>query len=348
MRLSFASRSSRSLGLGVAAALAVGVVALAPGSAASTGAASFVVTHAPASLAGSNDAGEPSIGSDQRTGNAMFQSGLRTYRVSFDAVGRASFTDRSSTLTSLTSLDPILFTDPRTNRTFVSQLLGGCSLMAYTDDDGQSWTQNPVGCGIGAAADHQTVGGGAFAPTATGIGVGYPDITYYCAQAVVSAQCSASHDGGLTYGPGVPIYTALDCGGLHGHIMVGRDGAAYVPNADCNGRQGFSVSTDNGLTWSVEAVPGSTTQDESDPAVGVGAAGTAYLGFAQSRGAGGTSPDVSVYRNGAFTAPYDVSGGRISNVQFPRMVAGDDNRAAFAFLGTTTPGDDQAADFTGT
>jgi len=32
----------------------------------------------------------------------------------------------------------------------------------------------------------------------------------------------------------------------------------------------------------------------------------------------------------------------IQNSQFPEVVAGDDNRAAFAWLGTTTPGDDQA------
>jgi hypothetical protein len=37
----------------------------------------------------------------------------------------------------------------------------------------------------------------------------------------------------------------------------------------------------------------------------------------------------------------------IKNIQFPRVVAGDGDRAAFAFLGTTTGGDDQAAGFPG-
>ena len=348
MHLHLPCRTLRSRSLAVAALTAAAIVAVAPSSGAATGAASYVVTHAPTALAGSNDAGEPSIGSDWKTGNAMYQSGLRTFRVGFDPAGRASFTDKSSTLTSAQGLDPILFTDHRTNRTFVSQLLGACSLMASSDDDGASWSQNPIGCGVGTVADHQTVGGGPFAATPTGVGVGYPDITYYCAQAVVSAECAASHDGGRTYGPGVPIYSALDCGGLHGHVMVAPDGTAYVPNGDCGGKQGVSVSKDNGLTWTVQTVPGSTTQSESDPAVGIGSAGTAYLGFAQSRGSGGTSPSVSVLRGGAFSAPYDVSGGRIKNVQFPRVVAGDDNRATFAFLGTTTPGDDQAAGFAGT
>jgi hypothetical protein len=38
----------------------------------------------------------------------------------------------------------------------------------------------------------------------------------------------------------------------------------------------------------------------------------------------------------------------VQNVVFPAMVAGDDNRAAFAFLGTTTGGNDQdTANFAG-
>jgi hypothetical protein len=169
---------------------ALGAVALPPAGAGAAG--TFTIYHAPPGLSGSGDAGEPSIGSNWATGNAMYQAGLSTYRVAFDdAAGTASWTDKSSTLTSITSLDPILFTDHSTNRTFVSQLDGACSLMAYSDDDGDSWAQNPVGCGIGAAVDHQTVGGGPYAPGATGVGLGYPDITYFCAQAILSAQCAA-------------------------------------------------------------------------------------------------------------------------------------------------------------
>ena len=38
----------------------------------------------------------------------------------------------------------------------------------------------------------------------------------------------------------------------------------------------------------------------------------------------------------------------IQNTAFPEVIAGDDNRAAFAFLGSTTGGDYQQATFTGT
>ena len=73
-------------------------------------------------------------------------------------------------MTKTKSLDPILFTDQKTGRTFVSQLdsvvppaspvlIGLNSLMAYTDDDGASWTPAQVNPPDGSY-DHQTVGGG--------------------------------------------------------------------------------------------------------------------------------------------------------------------------------------------
>lgn len=335
----------------VAGLVVYGLFAAAP-SRAATGLPTFTVTHAPDALAGSHDSGEPSVGANVVSGNTMYQSGLATYRVAFDPAGNASFKVVSAPLTSTTSLDPILHTDRATHRTFVSQLVGACSLLAYTDDDGATYTQNPIGCGIGALADHQTIGGGTPAAGPTGTTVGYRDITYYCAQSIVSAQCAASRDGGLTFGPGVPIYTLAQCGGLHGHVVVApNDGTAYVPNADCGGKQGVSMSKNNGTTWSVLTVPGSKTQSESDPSVGVGSAGSAYFGYAQDTSSGTTSssaPYASVLRGGTFSTPVDVSGGSIKNVQFPTVVAGDDGRAAMAYLGTATAGDDQAPTFTGT
>ena len=349
-------RSTAGLGLAAvaAAATALAVVVTSGTTAGAATTPTYTNYAAPSSLPGANDAGEPSIGSNWATGSALYQAGLRTYKVSFDAATPASaaWSDVSSTLTSQTTVDPILFTDHYTNRTFVSQLDLACSLVAFTDNDGASWTQNPVGCGAGTLADHQTVGGGPFASGSTGTGVGYRDATYYCAQAIASAQCAVSRDGGLTFGPGVSIYNATQCGGLHGHIQVAPDGTAYVPNADCNGKQGFSVSADNGTTWTVRTVPGSTTQQESDSAIGVGAANSVYFGYQQAstNGSKDTYPYVAVTRNRGATWSTPVNVGAslgIRNIQFPRVVAGDDDRAAFAFLGTTTGGDDQSSTFAG-
>jgi hypothetical protein len=311
-------------------------------------AASFNNYPAPGGLG--TDAGEPSIGADWATGNTMYQAGLQTLRVDF-STSPPSWRDVSSTITSTTSLDPILFTDSATNRTLVSQLSAGCSLMAYSDDDGASWFQNPIGCGIASGADHQTVGGGPFPAGAVGPLTGYKDAVYYCAQAIVTAQCALSQDGGTTFNPAVPIYNATQCNGLHGHVKVAPDGTAYVPNADCGGKQGVAYSTDSGTTWKLSTVPDSSTQDESDPSVGVGAGNTAYLGYANNTAGGNEShPMISIRRPGStgWTPSVDVGAALgIKNVQFPAVVAGDDDRAAFAFLGTTTAGDDQAASFPG-
>ena len=87
-------------------------------------------------------AGEPSIGVNWTTGKAMFLAGLQTLQVSFDdshSPATAFWQDVSYVLTSLTTLDPILSTDPKLGRTFVAQLAGNTSLMAYTDNDGASW-----------------------------------------------------------------------------------------------------------------------------------------------------------------------------------------------------------------
>ncbi|MDQ1438264.1 MAG: hypothetical protein QOK43_1893 [Acidimicrobiaceae bacterium] len=301
--------------------------------------------YAPTSGLGA-DAAEPSIGLNPKTGVAMMQAGYETLRVDFTK-SPVAWRDVGSAITSSASLDPILFTDQRTGRTFVSQLAGDCSLMAYSDNDGASWTENPFGCGAGAGVDHQTVGGGRFASGLLGPSSSYPDTVYYCAQAVATAQCSLSTTGGLTFGPAVPIYSAAQCGGLHGHIKASPlDGTVYVPNADCGGKQAVIASSDNGNTWTIRKVPGTTTQDESDPSVGVGSDGTVYMGM--QNGDGHPLVSVSRTKGATWTAPVDVGKSfNIQNTQFPAVVAGDGDRAAFAFLGTSSAGNDQAATFPG-
>jgi hypothetical protein len=335
------TRRRRALARGVGLLVAVGLAAAAPAGAAT--APSFTNHPAPNGLG--TDAGEPSIGIDWNTGKVLVQAGTETLRVDFSGA-TPTWQDVASPLTSATTLDPILFTDHDTGRTFVSQLYGACSLMAFSDDDGASWTQNPIGCGLGAAADHQTVGGGPFHAGGLGPLTSYEHAVYYCAQAVVSAQCALSQTGGLAFNPATSMYNATQCGGLHGHLKVGPDGTVYVPNADCNGKAAAVTSTDNGLTWTVDAVPDSSTQDESDPSIGVGSGGTVYLGYQGKDG----HAYAAVKPAGSSTWQKSVDVGKalgIQNVQFPAMVAGDDDRASFAFLGTTTGGDDQAATFPG-
>lgn len=297
--------------------------------------------YAPKSINGG--AGEPSIGNNWKTGNTLFQNGTETYKVTFNGL-TSKWTDVSAPNTSVVTLDPILFTDNVTGRTLVSQLVLACSLSAFTDDDGANWTPSE-GCGEVNGVDHQTYGGGPF-PKEIAVGslptTGYKNAVYYCAQGLAFATCALSRDGGLTFGNGNLVYTT-ECGGLHGHIRVSPDGTAYLPNASCGGQQGVAVSTDAGLTWTVRKVPG-TIVGSSDPSVSAGKDGTVYFGAADGSG----KPLVAVSRDkGAhWSKPVDVGAPfGIHSTEFAEMVAGDGDRAAFAFLGTPTKGYFQGDNF---
>lgn len=293
-------------------------------------------------------AGEPTIGLNWATGRAMFIASLQTLRVTFDdtvSPATATWVNKPATNTSVTSFDPILFTDSQTNRTFVSQLLPTkVSLMAFTDDDGDNWTPSQ-GSGINSGVDHQSVGGGPYARHPDGSFKGavvrnplitYPNAVYYASQDIGVAEIARSDDGGITFGVAVPMYDITECGGLHGHIKVAPDGTVYVPNKGCGDEQAVVVSEDNGLTWNVRKIPGSKS-GRTDPSVGIGKDGTIYVGYANGDG----KARVAVSRDRGLTWINDSDVGyylNINNTVFPAVTAGDGDRAAFFFLGTDKAG----------
>jgi len=309
----------------------------------------------PAPAAMGDNAGEPTIGVNWQSGNAMFIASLQTLRAKFDDTASpapATWEDVSALNTTLVTADPILFTDSdagplRTNRTFVSQLLGKTSAVSFTDDDGATWTPSQ-GSGINSGVDHQTIGGGPYARNPDGSLKGgaiqhpgpngqlYTNAIYYASQDVGLAEIARSDDGGFTFGVAIPMWTLAQCGGLHGHIKVAPDGTVYVPNKSCDGKQGVAVSEDNGLSWNIRTVPGSTPGD-TDPSVGIGANGTVYLGYAD--GDGHARIAVSHDRGLTWGNIQDVGAQQgIQNSVFPAVAAGDSDRAAYFFLGSATPG----------
>jgi hypothetical protein len=334
----------------------VGAWGLRPaGSAVADDEPSFVNYYGPTTSASIDNkrGGEPSIGVDWATGAVMYQHFPTTLRVHFDdtqSPAQATWTVVYDPTTSQLSQDPILFTDHHTGRTFVSQLDLACSLMAFSDNDGATWSSSE-GCGLPAGFDHQTVGGGPYARAEVGGGLIYADAVYYCAQDELTALCARSDDGGLTFGPSVPIYSPTQCQGAHGHVKVAEDGTVYVPLKFCPGisvgnvgPQAVAVSTDDGLTWTTRIIPDSSSLQLSDPSVGIGAAGTVYFGYQGADGHARVA--VSHDRGVTWTRSFDVGAQLgIQNIEFPAVVAGDDDRAAYAFLGTTSAGNDQDAGF---
>jgi PKD repeat protein len=279
--------------------------------------------------------------------------------LTLDAIG---FTDHFTTAALGTSYPP-----PNTpGRTFHGQLTAGDSNTSFTDDDGATHTPSQGG-GVPQGPDHETIGGGPYNPNATPPpppNPVYPNAVYYCTQNIApEAECSRSDDGGVTFGPGVPIYNPQQClGSIHGHVKVARDGTVYVPNYSCTlpgSNQGVAVSTDNGITWTERNVPGSGSPKSGlvDPSVGIGlndvgkpagqVPNTIYFGYNDSDGTAKIA--VSHDRGITWNAPQNVGTPfNIANSTFPVVVAGDDNRAAFGFLGTTTVGNSSSdANFPG-
>jgi hypothetical protein len=255
--------------------------------------------------------------------------------------------------------DPILFTDHATGRTFVAQLEGltpAGATIDITDDDGDTFI--PSDGVVPSDVDHETLGGGPYhSPLPNGVNPIYPNAVYYASQSVAEARCLRSDTGGLLFSQGsLPMFTAATCDGLHGHVKVSPAtapdaGTVYVPDKGCGtvpllngGNAAVAFSEDNGITWTVSEVPDGSAEGEWDPSVGIASDGTIYLGYQDINGHakiakghhtdGGGLPGM-----GSITWSPSVDVGAlvgVNNITFPAVVAGDPDRASFAFFGTTT------------
>ena len=138
-------------------------------------------------------------------GVAFFTANLNEFRVNFDdcsSPARNLWEDVTNVTESVETLDPIGFVDHQlpgetgaaatgtgVGRIFQSQLIGASSIASYSDTDGNSWTPSQ-GSGQPAGADHQTFGGGPYAPTNLSTvppvieppGHTYPHQIYYASQ----------------------------------------------------------------------------------------------------------------------------------------------------------------------
>jgi hypothetical protein len=350
-------------GLGLAATAGASVTAPRPGGAVPsyTNYTSLTTSETDPSSAtkDGHDAGEPSIGVNHKTGKVMYQAVLETLQVTFDdktVPAKATWKDVTNPVEGVETLDPILFTDSVTGRTFVSQLAPPCSISSFTDTDGENrvpgvpgsgYTQS-TGCGLGANFDHQAFSAGP-APADLPVPAYGPNrVVYYCSQVVVEATCARSVDGGITFPQSGVAYTfdltdPNGCTGLHGHLKVAPDGTAYLPNFECYNPDGppkaALVVADPGavLDFEVRRLPRQTTTADfdSDPAVGIDAAGTAYMIWEDATS--NAMVAVTKDRGKTYTDIQDVGAPfGIQNATFPVAVGGSAGRAAVAFLGTPT------------
>src|SRR5437588_2464088 len=150
--------------------------------------------------------------------------------------------------TTNTGLDPILWTDQKTGRTFSSNsTVGANAVYGYTDNDGDSWVPFGIAAPNGGA-DHETIGSGPYPASLSALRtpVNQGEAVYYCSQDIVGpASCYRSDTLGASYGPSVLAYNGQGssapngtCGGLHGHLHVAPNGPVWLPVPQCSGSQG--------------------------------------------------------------------------------------------------------------
>jgi hypothetical protein len=234
------------------------------------------------------------------------------------------------------SLDPYLFVDQLpdgdTARLFSIDLTVACSYLSFSDDGGEAWTTNPLACGR-PVNDHQTLFAG---PPVSSSTIGYPHIVYYCFNDIVTSSCSRSLDGGLTFVPtGPPAFTGYDgdiCGGLHGHGVVGPDGAVYLPREYC-GRPVLGISRDEGRTWETVQVSSMETV-ANDPSVAVDDKGNVYYLFL---GLDDRLPYLTYSRDGGETwsDPVMVGVPRLKEASLATLDVGAAGKVAIAYMGST-------------
>ncbi|HEV8361748.1 MAG TPA: sialidase family protein [Candidatus Thermoplasmatota archaeon] len=249
-----------------------------------------------------------------------------------------------------TTLDPYIYVDPTTDRVFDLDLYAACAYLSWSDDQGASWSTNPLACGTPVVPnDHQSMVAAKPVQVSTR---GYENVLYYCVNRVADTACARSLDGGTTFEPLTTAYLgvqpeALDptsllgseprgiCGGLSGHIKAGPEGTLYLPRDYC-GVPSVAISQDDGATWRVVAISSEQGSQEHEVAIAVDDAGNVYAFWGNATGL----PLLAVSRDQGQTwsAPRMVGPPGLTAMGWPAIAAGAEGRVAFAYIGSTMEG----------
>jgi hypothetical protein len=226
-----------------------------------------------------------------------------------------------------TTLDPMIYVDPVTDRVFYDHLYLACTYLSYSDDGGATWIPNPLGCGL-PVVDHQTLAAGPSKLPATAY---HNRAVYLCANQLAGATCSVSYDGGLTFPVKNDVFGG-GCGGITGHVVVGPDGTVYLPAWRCD-KPYLGISRDGGITWESKLMDPTISSGEMDPSVAVAKDNSVYYFWMDLKG----QPFLKVSKDGGRTfgpaIRFDDLGLTVTNL--PAITAGDAGRIAFTYIGTS-------------
>jgi hypothetical protein len=242
------------------------------------------------------------------------------------------------------SLDPMLYVDPSTGRVFQPELYAACTYLNYSDDGGETWTNNPFACGM-PVNDHQTLVAG---PPPPGIETtGYPNVVYYCSALSLYSTCGRSLDGGDTFLPLPALpFPATDplagpgCGGPHGHVITDNDGRLFIPTGRC-GYPVIAISEDGGESWTrvkISDVPAHDIQTS----VAADTEGNLYYAW---HGVDPKVPylSVSTDHGRSWTPPRMIAPPGVVETNWPSVDAGTPGRIAITFPGSIHEGEEEEA-----
>ena len=228
--------------------------------------------------------------------------------------------------------DPYIYVDPGTGRIFQFHMapILTCSVTSFSDDGGETWTTNPVGCSPTGVWDHQTM---VAAKPRTVETRGYPNVLVQCVNAIYALMCARSLDGALTWQPVPPLYinehAAELCGAQTGHLTAGPDGTIYLPTSICGTNPTVFVSKDDGETWTLSVMSKMDTPFV-DPSVSVDSKGNVYGTWIDDKGF--LHMAVSRDAGESWSKPVEVAEGWTANM--PVIVAGDPGKVAIAYPST--------------
>jgi hypothetical protein len=250
--------------------------------------------------------------------------------------------DDVSPLGAVTSLDPVIYADPRTGRVFSLNYAGAGqpvgATLSYTDDSGAHWTTALIGGGVGF--DGQSIGAG---PPVTSHPIGYPDLVYYCTGTTPGSSpplttpiCSKSLDGGLTFTPTGKLPWPLTgpddvFGPWTGNPVVGPDGSLYLPKR-FDGQPEIAISRNEGRTWTRRQIATNGSAGAANR-VAVDVDGNLYYTWAGDD----RRPYVaySIDRGLTWSSPIQIAPPDVTEADLPRIAVDTPGRIAVVYLGST-------------
>ncbi len=255
--------------------------------------------------------------------------------------------------------DPMVYVEEDSGRVFsLDTYDADCMWLIYSDDEGDSWSRNPVVCDVTpAVTDHQTIFAGPPTPELEPLLL-FPEVVYTCFNTVASTNCLRSLDAGRTFTKAGFAYTGVEpdntdapfpffgvpglCGGLTAHLRTDSAGRVFLPAGRC-GRPRISISEDAGLTWQrvfvnrdiplpgVAGVPGGDNEHETTTAID--AADNLYMTWWDHND---RLPYLSISRDHGRTwsEARMIAPPGVQEVNFPTIDAGDEGRIVIHFPGT--------------